>query len=116
LVPVTLGDPWKKYKERMYEIEMGGIVTVCQKDPDIPEGFDIREISVEDQVKERIVHKLRQNIHHENFLHFCEIFSVDKAVYTVTEHMVISCDEIVSSLVPLKDIHLATIICQVSAT
>jgi hypothetical protein len=111
LVPVRAGDPSMLYRER-YQIQLEGTVGVHQKKPATAQGFDIRKISGPDAKKK--VHILQQRIQHNSFLYLYEIFDFEGAFYTVSEHMDISCKELVSSVATPEEVHLATIFCGVS--
>lgn len=111
LVPITAGDPFLVYQDR-YQVQLDGPVVVCQKKPATLQGFGVRKISGPDA--EQKLHMLSR-IHHENFLHFYEIFAFEGIFYTISEHMAVSCEDLVSYPEPIEEVHLATIFCQVGA-
>jgi hypothetical protein len=111
LVLVRAEDPSVLYQKR-YHIKLGGAVEVHQKKPATTQGFDIRKISGPG-AKQKI-HMLQQRIQHKSFLYLYEIFDFEGAFYTISEHMDISCNELVSSVATPEEMHLATIFCGVS--
>jgi hypothetical protein len=105
LLPLRRASPWHYYT-KVYRRELGGSVVVASKVPATFELFAVKCTAgseVNDQAQ------TLQQIRHDNFITYIEIFAYKNVVFTVFKYMAISLTDLNGSAIPPNEIQLATI-------
>lgn len=102
--------PWKTY-EKIYDVELGGLVAVAVRKADPVKLVHVRAFETQAATKTLYVYRQLQ---HQNIVTALEAFTTDDNLYIVVEHMPISLEQIVRSPAYPNERQLAAILSQVS--
>ncbi|KAH7305373.1 kinase-like domain-containing protein [Rhexocercosporidium sp. MPI-PUGE-AT-0058] len=101
--------PWKTY-EKIYDVELGGLVAVAVRKAGPVELVHVRAFETQAATKTLYVYRQLQ---HQNIVTALEAFTTDDSLYIVVEHMPISLEQIVRSPAYPNERQLAAILSQV---